>query len=843
MRAQATLFAGLLAGTSSSGAAAQLASKPGVATPIVLTSIGSGPTGSPAATPPSDERAAQSGTAAPASKPAPLAGQALGEPPKIGPTSTPAPPAPTPDDGGDEDVIVAGRRPRGSVLGDIRPERTFRAAEIRAIGTDDVEALLAAIGPQTESNRGRGDEGAVTLLNGRRVSSPSEIARIPTEAIERMEIFPEEVALKYGYRADQKVVNVVTVQQYRSSIGQAGFSTSTQGGREVGNADADFLLIRNDTRYGFGATYNRSARLLESDRRIQQASGMAGLGPFRTLLPSTKQLVLNGVAGGHVLGEVSATVNGRAETNRNRSLLGLGESGALRRRSDQDSEHLGTTLSGRSGGWQWTALGNYDRAATRTVTDLDAPSRRRDDARSTDSVASADLVMSGPLVDLPAGPLSASFQGGVRFHDFETRVVNGSTSPRSERNRDQGGLQVNLDLPLLDSVDRGPSKLGRISANANIAIDRLSDAGTMWRFGAGLSWSPIRAIGFIASGTSEQGAPALDQLGGPTLVTPNVRTYDIARREVVDVTQVFGGNPTLRNDERHVVRLGLNARPLSRINLTLSVDYVAAQTDNPVTALPIVSPQVERAFPDRFTRDKDGRLLRVDARPINFAASRQKQFRWGLNLTKPLGPVPPGMADGMIQIPADQIGQMTPGPNGTFTFHPQPGSAFARNIMTASSRLFVSLYHNWYLEDSLLLRKGLPTLDLLNGGATGTDGGRRRHEIELEAGAFQRGLGIRLSATWRSGTEVGGLEGAADQLRFGSLASMDLHLFANLAERFGGSKSPGWLKSTRLTFDVTNLFDARQRVRDDSGTTPLNYQHNYLNPLGRTISARLRHVF
>ena len=57
------------------------------------------------------------------------------------------------------------------------------------------------------------------LLNGQRISSFRELRDVPTEAIERVEILPEEVALKYGYHADQKVVNIVLRQRFRSTAG------------------------------------------------------------------------------------------------------------------------------------------------------------------------------------------------------------------------------------------------------------------------------------------------------------------------------------------------------------------------------------------------------------------------------------------------------------------------------------------------------------------------------------------------------------------------------------------------------------------------------------------------
>ena len=60
------------------------------------------------------------------------------------------------------------------------------------------------------------------LLNGQRISGFRELRDIPTEAIQRVEILPEEVALKYGYRADQKVVNIVLRQRFRSTVAQIG---------------------------------------------------------------------------------------------------------------------------------------------------------------------------------------------------------------------------------------------------------------------------------------------------------------------------------------------------------------------------------------------------------------------------------------------------------------------------------------------------------------------------------------------------------------------------------------------------------------------------------------------
>ncbi|MBL7373368.1 hypothetical protein INQ23_29050, partial [Escherichia coli] len=65
------------------------------------------------------------------------------------------------------------------------------------------------------SSAGRGDEQPVILISGRR-SSMNEVRDLPTEAIDRIDILPEEVALQYGYGPTQKVINFVLRNRFRA---------------------------------------------------------------------------------------------------------------------------------------------------------------------------------------------------------------------------------------------------------------------------------------------------------------------------------------------------------------------------------------------------------------------------------------------------------------------------------------------------------------------------------------------------------------------------------------------------------------------------------------------------
>src|SRR5881628_3326564 len=150
---------------------------------------------------------------------------------------------PADDTGDEEEIVVTGQRARGSVIGDIPPEDTLDSRDVRATGATNISELLEALAPQIGSARGRGGEAPVLLLNGQRVSGFRELRDIPTEAISRVEILPEEVALKYGYRADQKVVNIVLRSRFRSTVALLGANAATDGGYVGANGDLTRLMI------------------------------------------------------------------------------------------------------------------------------------------------------------------------------------------------------------------------------------------------------------------------------------------------------------------------------------------------------------------------------------------------------------------------------------------------------------------------------------------------------------------------------------------------------------------------------------------------------------------------
>jgi len=136
-----------------------------------------------------------------------------------------------------------------------------------------------------------------------------------------------------------------------------------------------------------------------------------------------------------------------------------------------------------------------------------------------------------------------------------------------------------------------------------------------------------------------------------------------------------------------------------------------------------------------------------------------------------------------------------------------------------------------------------PVLDLLDGEAI-ADGGVARHSLELEGGTFYRGFGIRFNGSWTAPTHVtaSGAPGSSD-LRFGSVFDLGARMFVNFDQKKKVIEKMPFLKGTRLSFDIKNIFDSRQKVTDANGEVPLSYQAAYRDPRGRFIGIDLRKLF
>ena len=143
-----------------------------------------------------------------------------------------------------ETVLIKGTR-SDPMLAGVEPEVTLDVADIRSYGATSLGELLAELAPLTDS---AGGGPPAILLNGRRVTGLREIRSFPPEALRSVEILPEEVALKYGFRGNQKVINFILRDKFHALTSDGRIGGAADGKQIIAGLSLSNLRIRNERR-------------------------------------------------------------------------------------------------------------------------------------------------------------------------------------------------------------------------------------------------------------------------------------------------------------------------------------------------------------------------------------------------------------------------------------------------------------------------------------------------------------------------------------------------------------------------------------------------------------------
>ncbi len=887
------------------------------------------------------------------------------------------------EDNGEEnepkaEIVVTAERIRGAIDTDVPPIEEIDEADIASYGASSLTDLLAAVAPQAGSGRGRGGGGMpIILLNGQRVSGFRELRDLPPEAIKRVQIFPEEVALKYGYRPDQRVINFILKDGYAAFSVDLETGSPQKGGFRAYEVENNFTSIGKDSRINIDLRYNQAGSLTENERNIISSiapfalrGNISGLGPngeidpalstaagrvvtnvgvpggnptlsnfatnaanlnssdiggFRTLRPKTQSFEINNTWSRLLGPQTNISLNANYRLDGSTSLLGLPSAslvlpaaspftpfsrdvilnryftspGALERNNETNGAKLGFSFNSLLAGWRWALTGDYAhiKNQSRITRNDDFASLRAavlagttnpfaadfgsnlsflapDLARSTNQSLTLLNTFSGTLFALPAGPVQITLRTGFEYQALDSQSTRGALITAANLRRNNFNGAINIEIPLIEGGVGGLGSLGDVAVNANYGLSDLSDFGSLTEYGAGIRWKPAQSLTFQASLIGDENAPTITALGDPNQLTPNVAYYDFTRNQSSLISILSGGNPALRGESRRDWKFSANWSPKFIKDFGLQIEYFRNNSKNTTAAFPLLTPEIEAAFASRVTRDGNGQLVSIDQRPVNFERERSQRIRWGFNVSGSIGPQgpggpfgggpfgggprggsggggpPPGAGQG-----AGQGGGARPGGGGPGSGGPGAGQGGSPRgpggggppMMFGGGqggRWQVALYHTWRLQDDVLIRAGVPLLDLLNGSATSGLGGSPAHELELSGGVFYKGIGLRLNGTYRSGTRVNGsgLPGSSS-LRFSDLATLGTATFVSFDSLGKLTKKVPLLKGARLAFRVENILNDVIDVRDQNGVVPLSYQTGYLDPRGRYFELSFRKRF
>ncbi len=412
----------------------------------------------------------------------------------------------------------------------------------------------------------------------------------------------------------------------------------------------------------------------------------------------------------------------------------------------------------------------------------------------------ARLNVSKAFVELPAGPLTWNLTANTSRNRTQNRQSDAAGNPIAvnDISRAQSGGQMSISVPISRRGVAEVGWLGDLAVDLSATLQTITNSSPKKGFGGSVSWSPLPIIQLRGSIDHIETAPSFDDLDAPIMTTVT-RIFDYARQEVAEPVWITGGNPDAQRGSRQSLSLTATVRPLGSQLLTLNTGYRQSVAKGGLASFPELTPAVEAAFPERVTRDADGRLVMVDARSINIARDTDASLSSSVALR--LGPA---RRRERGAAPGDPL------------------------------QLSIALNHRWRLKSELLTRQGVPAIDQL------ADSGQSRHSLSLQITAGKRGIGASVNGNWASASTVSN----ADRLfRFKPPLTFNLSIFVEPGRLIKPSSPDGLTKDLKISFDIQNLFNGYRRITLDDGSTPPGYTRDEIDPLGRTVRINVRKRF
>ncbi len=651
------------------------------------------------------------------------------------------------------DIVVTGERLRGQVQVEQAPILELDEADIEGIGANSIVELLEVVAPQTNSSRGRGGGGGPAILvNGLRISSFRELRSYPPEAIRKVEVLSEEVAVKFGFSPNQRVVNLILKENFASREVEVEYEGPSDGSYAAREAEFTLLKLDQGRRLNVNAEVRDTTLLDESERDIIQTPGSTSdlasdpdPAEFRSLvddnleIEATVNWTTSSLDDGTLL-----SLNGTYEREENIGLSGLnsvlltdtfgnqtlrtfGEDTPLRTRQNSDLLAFGATHTRRLGGFQLTATTDATLNETRTLTDRPFDTQGLVNAATAGTLAldgvlpgnavngfdiannqtirsSSQITLNGSPLLLPAGEVTTTLDFGLDWLQIKSDDTRSLVDTDLSRTRWEAG--ANLSVPI---ARRGGAwgAIGDVTLNFNGGIEELSDFGTLFDGSVGATFGVSKNLELTATYIYAEVAPSLSELGRPEIANFNATVFDFVNGEPVLATVITGGNPDLEAETQRDWKFGANWELPMIDNTRFTAEYIRNKSSDVTSSFPSITEAIEAAFPDRITRDFTGRLTAVDRRPVTFDRTRSERLVFGLSTRGQFGKATADASGGFGRGGRPQAGNDAAAQRGNRPDRSERGAdGISREDRQAR---FAALRERLCADDGLDYLKGLAT--------------------------------------------------------------------------------------------------------------------------------------
>ena len=683
-------------------------------------------------------------------------------------------------------IIVHGRRIDPLSLDDLVPELTLTAEDIESGLYFSIGEVLDDI-PQTGAPRRR-----VFLVNGRPGVNPRVFRNFPADAIDQIDIMPIEASLRLGFGLDEQVVDITLKPDFRGWSASMIAQTATHGEPTKTGGSGNHSRIAGDALAYIGLAIDQQNALFEGDRDFADVGGVRENRRSRTLVPE-KQSATVSTGGSRNIYGIGFSAFGEFERTRSEQVLGVVQTAAgdalLTRRTD--AERIDVQLDYRTTLHPIIVHGDvgYRWSDQRTLT-LEA-----DGARSILRETRSDVSAFDANARLSTAQMQFDYMNVAPFLLVTAETENRRSQAAADTSFTQTRLvaQPNISAQIWDADDdprRGFGFVdGQVSGEITAQSGRANGVSLQFR----TSWRPRSwvALGGVVARTASP--PASEALEAPRTETENLTVFDFLTGETATVTGVTGGNRDLDTTVEQIRSASIDFRFRNSPLALIGVSYTQTRTENPRGSINAPLPALETAFPERFLRDAQNRLVQIDQRAINFFKESEDELSVRLQINRAFSEnAPPPLRNGRIAF---------------------------------------KMSHAQRLRREIVLAPGAEAIDLLGGAAVSQ--AQSPSLTTMNINYFRRPF--RLTVNARRSQEFR-IDNPANttSLKFDPLMTTDIVVTADLESLFGSN-----FRGTRARLNVDNTFDQKQRVTDENGLTPFPFSQSFLDPLGRTIMITL----
>jgi iron complex outermembrane receptor protein len=791
-----------------------------------------------------------------------------------------------------QEIVVMGEKLRGAVPGTIGVETRLDGQALQALGASNLADILAQISALTDGGQARSGDGPVLLVNGRRIGAFDEVRNLPPEAIERIDILPEEAALRLGYPARSKPVNIVLKAFYAAATGEIEDRVTTRGLRNDFNTEFNAVRIKGDNRLTLDAQYQIADAITEAKRGVVRpldglAANAAGVlstsgggalaplglayagvpaqgrslgdfatapapadttGAWRTLVPASQQLTAN-AAFARALGHgQTLAINAKYDRLQTQDMLGpaiadvtLPASAPFTvplhlRRSlpDLPVQTRANTTDTLHFAAQGAGTGRWRWSVAGNA---DHVAQGKTTRSGLDASAWQAAINAGTLADAFAAPALAYVAAKPATHTSsrdDTFGLEGALSGTLARDIALT-LGAKLARETLSTADAtGAHRLARTQASGQIALDMplLPARSALGALGAGVNLS----LDHWSDAGDVRG------LGGNFSWRPR-KAFSLLVAAMQDAAAPTMAQLGTLPFTTQLVQVYDFASGTTAIATRLAGGNPTLQADE----RHILKAQAEWKLAPTLTLTAtltditDSRPLLVfsGATPVFAAAYPARLSRNGLGTITSFDARPfNGAREHRQELRLAGVwnrsfgsttGPVVPGKGGF-----GGGHAFG----AAGSMVQLSLVETMRLTDRLSLAEGGPAYDLIAANPLGEAARVPRHRLDAQLSATHAGWGLRMGGVWTSGGRDG--TGSLGQLAYADRFALNMRVFWFPGRNRTIAQAVPFAHGLRFLLAVDNLFDSWQQVQGANGQTPLAYQRGLIDPVGRTFRLSLR---